>query len=373
MDLNNTKNKAMLKGKIENIIYHKRINSNLIEVDIAININAWPTRCIVRNGKVLYSVSKWVSPKRTRSYPFSRVYDTFSFNGGKRITIIPIVKDEGITGDRDYLQWATIALMSLLNVYVIISYYEDGEIRGKKITNQKFPDDFIKEQILKLESYHSSALHWNLDQLNPYNLRELLNKVILCYRNINKTKNIKFHEEKGLFNFYNKLGKTVDEFKKFSSLKAIAGQHRESLTKHILEVLGEGDKMKIIIENYLGGLYYFTIDDVLILNDVYYLRECKNTTTNKIPSEDDIKDGLLKLILYANINTLLSDSDEKVKFKPVLILTSTNLVGSITQSTNKSDFDSFIEKNGLQRKKDFLKALIDESIENNIELIVYRN
>ncbi len=66
------------------------------------------------------ALSSWVSPKRTRSYPYSRVYDTLNFSG-KKATIIPILKDEGKQGDRDFLQWDTISLMSLLGVYVIIS------------------------------------------------------------------------------------------------------------------------------------------------------------------------------------------------------------------------------------------------------------
>lgn len=41
------------------------------------------------------AVSWWVSSKRTRSYPYARVYDCLSF-AGKKITIIPIVKDEGM-------------------------------------------------------------------------------------------------------------------------------------------------------------------------------------------------------------------------------------------------------------------------------------
>jgi len=39
-----------------------------------------------------FAMSWWVSAKRTRSYPYARVYDSFGFKG-KRITIIPICKD----------------------------------------------------------------------------------------------------------------------------------------------------------------------------------------------------------------------------------------------------------------------------------------
>ena len=71
------------------------------------------------DSKNQFGISWWVSAKRTRSYPYARVYDTLSFSG-KKVTIIPIYKDEGFQGDRDFIQWDTISLMSLLQVYVII-------------------------------------------------------------------------------------------------------------------------------------------------------------------------------------------------------------------------------------------------------------
>ena len=72
-----------------------------------------------------FGISQWVSPKRTRSYPYARVYDTMSKQN--RITIIPFIKDEGFDGDRDFVQWDTISLMSLLNVYVILAYYKKAQ------------------------------------------------------------------------------------------------------------------------------------------------------------------------------------------------------------------------------------------------------
>ncbi len=62
---------------------------------------------------VQLALSWWVSAKRTRSYPYARVYDMLGFQG-KKVTIIPFMKDEGREGDRDYLQKDTISLMSLL-------------------------------------------------------------------------------------------------------------------------------------------------------------------------------------------------------------------------------------------------------------------
>ncbi|MDW8106684.1 MAG: hypothetical protein RMK45_04290 [Armatimonadota bacterium] len=59
------------------------------------DINTARSACKVRlpNGTEI-ALSKWTGPKRTRTYPLARVYDTYS-HGGKIITVIPIIKDEG--------------------------------------------------------------------------------------------------------------------------------------------------------------------------------------------------------------------------------------------------------------------------------------
>lgn len=80
------------------------------------------------------ALSWWVSAKRTRSYPYARIYNTLNFTG-RKVTIIPIFKDEGKDGDRDFLQWDTVSLMSLLGIYVIIGYYNKA-IKNKRYKNK---------------------------------------------------------------------------------------------------------------------------------------------------------------------------------------------------------------------------------------------
>ncbi len=152
-------------GKITGIKYKISSAESLKEVDIiSFDINEIPTSCLLKDNKYNFAISKWVSPKRTRSYPFERVYNTLS--NSKRITVIPIVKDEGEKGDRDFLQWDTISLMSLLDVYVIFAYYESAVKSTQKIKNQKFNNNYIISKIREIEQYHSSALHWNLNEIN---------------------------------------------------------------------------------------------------------------------------------------------------------------------------------------------------------------
>ena len=166
--------KMNIIGKITGIKYKVVLTENLKKVDIkSFDINEAPSACVVVDGKHSYAISKWVSPKRTRSYPFERVFNTLHIL--KKITIIPIVKDEGAKGDRDFIQWDTVSLMSLLDIFVIFAYYVKAEKADQKITNQQFDNKYIFSKIKEIEQYHSSALHWNLNELNTS-----LHKILLC-------------------------------------------------------------------------------------------------------------------------------------------------------------------------------------------------
>lgn len=83
-----------IKGKITGIKYKVILSDDLKNFDIKkFDINAAPSACLLKDNKHSFAISKWVSPKRTRSYPFERVYNTLHIS--KKITVIPIVKDEG--------------------------------------------------------------------------------------------------------------------------------------------------------------------------------------------------------------------------------------------------------------------------------------
>jgi hypothetical protein len=147
-----------IKATITKIHYTIILAEQLQKIEWAdFNINHVPTVCLVTDGKVSFAISKWVSPKRTRSYPYERVYNTLNIS--KKITVIPIVKDEGAAGDRDYIQWDTVSLMSLLDVFVIFAYYDKADKAGQKITNQQFNNDYVLEQLNAISTFHSSALH----------------------------------------------------------------------------------------------------------------------------------------------------------------------------------------------------------------------
>jgi len=221
-----------IKATITGIEYQAKLHTELKEVSMEdFDINITPSNFLLKFDKNKLAVSKWVSPKRTRSYPYERVYNTLCST--KKITIIPLVKDEGKTGDRDFIQWDTIALMSLLDVYVIPAYYNDADKRitskGKaKITNQKFDNQYIIQTIKAIPNYHSSALHWNLKQVK--NLEKIVEKVKVSYAKIAAKTGVELKSEKGIDNFLSRLQEGMGEFMKFSRTKAQGAQNREFVT-----------------------------------------------------------------------------------------------------------------------------------------------
>lgn len=302
------------------------------------------------------AVSWWLSPKRSRSYPYSRVYDTLNFFG-KKITIIPIIKDEGAVGDKDFLQWDTISLMSLLGVYAIIVWYVAAEPSSKdkykttKIAEQKFDIQYIKQEIRKLLSYQSDALHWNLSQIDK--VGEIGERALKSYEKISKELKIKLHSKSFSEKRIKELLKGKDEFMKISRDLAKKAQRRESLTIQPKEKL-TGKKAIITIKNYLGGYYFFTVDEIEIKNKNIYLIEGKHTKQYNFPSLGDIKDGLVKMILFTNLE-YVKIGDKNYNPKPILKL------------TVKSHF---LEKNLSVSQKKILSLLGKEAKTNNFEIFL---
>ncbi|MCL2045568.1 MAG: hypothetical protein FWG88_04205 [Oscillospiraceae bacterium] len=281
-----------------------------------------------------FAFSRWVSPKRTRSYPFERVYNTMGFPG-KRVTVIPIIKDEGVDGERDYLQWDTISLMSLMDVYIILAYYDKAEKNMKysnKITNQRLDVDYIRNRFNLLLSFHSNAFHWNMAKID--NVESLMNTAIEKYRNISGITGVTMSSEDTALARIRKLGRDRDSFMKLSRELAYTAQQRESITVQPKEFVTEGEKAAITISNYQGGYYYLTADEARIDKNNLYLVEAKHTASRTLPSLSVIKEGLFKMVLFTNLSTAIVDNHD-YDVVPILKLTS-------SKSGNLSDSEQSI-------------------------------
>ncbi len=299
------------------------------------------------------AVSWWVSAKRTRSYPYSRVYDTLGFQG-KKVTIIPIFKDEGKEGDRDFLQWDTISLMSLLGFYTIISYYNRADKSTRydhKITNQRFDIKHLQSNFANLLSYQSDALHWNLSQIE--NVGTVGEKALAAYKNISQKLKIDMHSFTTAHSRIQELLKGKENFMNLSRNLAQKAQARERTTVQPKEQL-DGTKASLTIKNYLGGYYYFTCDEAKLIKDSICLIEGKHSKGSIIPSTEDIKDGLIKMILFCNLKEVkISDKE----YTPIPILKLTSDTGFSIENLSSS-------------KIDLLKLLLKESLVNKFEVLI---
>lgn len=306
------------------------------------------------DGKKI-AISTWVSAKRTRSYPFARVYNTLDFDG-RRVTIIPIFKDEGADGDRDFLQWDTISLMSLLRIDVIIAYYDDAIKNPRyknKITSQRFNLKHIQEQLFRLGRYQSDPLHWNMQQIK--NISELGLKAISAYQNVSNKTGVKMTSSDTAKSRFDKIAQDGRNFLENSRNMAEKAQQRESITIQPKEKLS-GVKGMITISNYLGGLYYWTCDEVEIKNRTISLIEGKHSRREHLPSLDDIKDGLLKIILYSNLNTVKVDGIE-LKVEPELKLTTEKKLNLSELSKSQKNT---LQKLLLESKTNGIKVKIND-------------
>jgi ribosomal small subunit protein bTHX len=319
-----------IKGNITGVKYKIFLAETLPVINVDnFNINGANPFCMLKDGEHSFAVSKWVSPKRTRSYPYERVYNTLNIS--KKITVIPIIKDEGFDGDRDFLQWDTVSLMSLLDVFVILAYYNKAvknENYKNKITDFQFDNKYVMSKIKEIGHYHSSALHWNLNELKN-NLHSIIDKAKKSLSEIEKTTSIKMHNFNGIDKFKENIGKEVEQFMQFSREKAKEAQLREIATTQPKEVLSTTTKAKITITNYLGGQYLFIVDEIAIGNNTVYLIESKHSKNVIMPNSSDIKDGLLKMILYVNLCET-TVNNKKTNIAATLNLSSTKLVGNIT-------------------------------------------
>jgi hypothetical protein len=237
---------------------------------------------------------------------------------GRRVTVIPVVKDEGEAGDRDFVQFDTFSLMSLLQVYVILSYYDDASPNPryprKKITAQTFNVTHVRKELEKLMSFQSDALHWNLAQVER--TPSVLNLALQAYEEISKRLGIRMHSPETAQARLRRLQQDVLSFKESSRDLAQRAQVRESITEQPKEYV-VGSKARITISNYLGGKYYFTCDEFWEDDRNLYLVEAKHARNGLIPSEDDIKDGLIKIALFCNLTNVHKSG---LRYKPKAIL-----------------------------------------------------
>lgn len=352
------------------------------------DINSFNVNTVQKSGLIdlgtpgnYIAYSKWVTPKRTRTYPYRDIYNTYSSNA-KRIAIIPIIKDEGKDGDNDRINAITFSWMNLINVYIILSWYESADLnlrnpmKKDKITNQCLNAEYVQEKILEISQYQATALHWNTTHFKADFEKVFLNAVE-SYEKISREKNVEMHnpqvhldtlEQYKVDNHF-----SIDAFKRQTLPRSSVSAHSESMTVHKSESLSENAKGVFYISNYLGGEYHLTADEIMWENDRLVIQESKNTTTGKLPSDVDIRDGLFKLILFKNMEKVKFGSMVDVPFITRLKLTG-NLIGNLNLPCADDLISNFCDNNKLKpAKQKTIQLLNQEARENNLQIWITKN
>ena len=310
------------------------------------------------------AISVWTTPKRTKTYPLARVYNTLSHSEGK-ITIIPVLVDYGKEGERGKIQPTTVDLMTSVGVYIVLGVFIDAK-KGKVGTlaknanpktksregrlkfgkGQKFDLRYIEKQIKKIITDKPDIKKWNDAQLRT--IPNLLANGIKNYKRLGKELGIPLSD-------FSRLEKNVeiwkDDFAQFLADHADlskGAQESETQADHKLEFV-PGGKGTVNIHFGESRKLYLTADDMKIDKGkgmVTFL-EGKNASNGKFPGKNDIKEALFKLMIFKNSDFYFAG--KKLKKKLVCHLTG--------QHDNVAN----------EFKKKF-PLLISECTANNIEL-----
>jgi len=367
---NNFYQSEEISGSVEKIKYKQFVNDKLRESKFEnFDINKSQGAFLLNNNKETIAVSRWISPKRTRSYPYERVYDTLGVSG-KKVTIIPVVKDEGLGGERDFLQWDTISLLSLLDVHVILAYYESAEKNTKRadqITAQKFDNNYILSRLKEVFEFNGTPREWN--ERESKQLKNVFEKAKLSYKKISAETKTYLHDLTALDELI-KVAETPEKFLEFSRNKSQKAQAREFVTDQPKEALSTDTKAKVTINNALFGKYFFTCDETKIENKTVFLIEAKHSVRAKMPSKNDIKDGFIKMMLYTNLqNVKVGAKPHNLKVQ--IRLTANQLKGSINSDANDENVNNFLTENAFtSNDSNFVKKIFQEAKENNFTIIL---
>ena len=362
------------EGFIKDLRYRAHLTDSLVTYDLQeFDINKAKSFGLINHANSQVAFSKWTSPKRTRTYPFARLYNTY--NESKILTIIPVMKDEGLDGDLDKIQYSTISWMNLLNVYIVLGYYQSADKNRSpkqrnrnKLTNQKLNVEAVNAQIDAITSYKQSALHWNRS-LFEEQFTTIYEKAINAYDQISSKTKVRVHPRNTKLQYLETVKEDYQRFRDISLKGSQGAAIRESKTLHAQEFLKDGGKGIFFIENYLGGVYHLTADEVLREGGKYIIQESKNSTKKLLPSISDIKDGLFKLILFANLDSLKVDG-HKIKFSTRLKLTGHKTNGNVRFPCKEKDFEKFIRSNNASKSQIALLKKLNSEADQNTNLTI---
>jgi hypothetical protein len=359
------------RGVIRNVRYKPCVrNGQLMTYSMpTFDVRSAKTFGMLVQDDIQVGYSTWVSPKRTRSYPFARLYNIYHLP--KKITVIPIIKDEGINGDCDRINYITLSWMNLANVFIILGYYDEAIAhpqRPNKITKQKLNNDYIQQKLQEILDYQQTALHWNIHHFST-DFDDVFQRAIDSYTKIQGDTDALMHSatthQSALANFQHEGHFSIESFRQNSLASSFLASQRELNTQHRLEYLSDGAKAYFSITNWLGGEYHLTADEIIFLSpNQIIIQESKNHSHGKLPSLADIQDGLFKLMLFANMEELFFEN-QPIHFITRLKLTG-NCVGNLLfPVVDMRVLEDFVRLNNLSNGQQRLLQQLNAETQHN--------
>lgn len=98
--------------------------------------------------------------------------------------------------------------------------------------------------------------------------------------------------------------------------------------------------------------------------EIFVIQESKNSSAGKMPSEDDIKDGLFKLILFSSLECLCLN-ERQVEFTTCLKVTG-KINGSLYLPNEPAAIEEFCHNNSFKNnQKRIVQSLNLETKQNS--------
>jgi hypothetical protein len=360
-------------GIIKNVSYAPQLNDDLMIFEYSdFHVNTVPSQGIIQLPHEQLSYSIWDSPSQFKSNPFARIYKTFH-TANRRITIVPVLKDDGADGKLEYIQYSTLSWMNLANVYIVFAYFDKADRFEKggqqKLVKQKLNNEIIKSQIERLIPYHSSAIHWNRGQFGDH-FKTIYKKAVRAYDKISESTKIDMHPRDVKSDYINKMRMDCRKYEGISidGLKSADIEKDRNLHENKYD---EFPKSVFYLVDGYGGIYYLTAKAVWRSRDTYVIQETRFTRRGFLPALHHIQDGLFRLVFFGNIDALYRNGHQ-VKFQPRLSLLGSTVNGTLYLPCNDREFNAFVRKNSNAISNNDLETLhkLRFEVEKNQRFVV---
>ncbi len=351
-------------GLIREIHYHACLTDPLTTFPLAgFDINRAKAFGMIQTEDGVLAYAKWVSPKRTQNSPLARTYHTYAnheanhdatheanhdathtdtttrSNPAKKLTIIPVIKDDGREGEIEKIQASTIAWLTLLNTYIVLGYYDQADRKKdsdrNKLTNHRFNNDFIRSQIQDIAASPLTALQWNQHLLSE-RFTDIVRRALDAYWEISDRTGVKIHAYTGM-----------DQYRDAVLAEFGASQTKESRKAPIAQAFrykGSSTTATFCVQDEWGGLYGIAPDEIVPIDDTYILQESKTALRKALPDLSEIQESLCKLILYSNLDTLQLNH-QPIEFSTRLKLTGRGIQGQLLLPSGPEPIAAFLRNN----------------------------